>query len=102
MNGWVKRALIAVPVAVALFFGAILLYVNVIRPDAPDELSTSDLSAAVGAVDTTTPDSATGTATATAPTASKSPATDAAVSSAAPSVTTAPLMRPPRSRARGP
>lgn len=47
MNVWVKRALIAVPVLVALFFGAILLYVNVIRDDAPAELGPEDLSAAV-------------------------------------------------------
>ena len=47
MNVWVKRALIAVPVAVALFFGAILLYVNVIKDDAPAELDTDDLAAAV-------------------------------------------------------
>ena len=47
MNVWVKRALIAVPIVVVLFFGAILLYVNVIRDDAPDELDTDDLAAAV-------------------------------------------------------
>jgi polyisoprenoid-binding protein YceI len=47
MNVWVKRALIAVPIAVVLFFVAIMLYVNVIRDDAPDELGTSDLAAAV-------------------------------------------------------
>jgi polyisoprenoid-binding protein YceI len=47
MNIWLKRALVAIPVVVALFFGAILLYVNVIRDDAPAELGTEDLAAAV-------------------------------------------------------
>ncbi len=47
MNAWVKRALIAVPLLVVLFFAAIVFYVNVIRDDAPAELGTADLSAAV-------------------------------------------------------
>jgi polyisoprenoid-binding protein YceI len=47
MDVWMKRALVAVPIAVALFFGVIFLYVNVIRDDAPDELDTDDLAAAV-------------------------------------------------------
>jgi polyisoprenoid-binding protein YceI len=50
VNRWVKRGLIAVPVLVALFFGAIFLY-TVIN-DSPDALTTADLSEAVAATST--------------------------------------------------
>jgi polyisoprenoid-binding protein YceI len=53
MNRWVKRGLIAIPILVALFFGAILLYTEVIN-DSPDALTTSDLSEAVAGTETTT------------------------------------------------
>lgn len=53
MNRWVKRGLIAIPVLVALFVGAIFLYTEVIN-DAPDALTTADLSEAVGGAVTTT------------------------------------------------
>jgi polyisoprenoid-binding protein YceI len=53
MNRWVKRGLIAIPILVALFFGAILLYTKVIN-DAPDALSEADLSEAVAGTVTTT------------------------------------------------
>lgn len=43
MNPWLKRLLIAVPVVVVLFFGAILVYVNFIKADADPELTTEDL-----------------------------------------------------------
>jgi polyisoprenoid-binding protein YceI len=66
VNRWVKRVLIAVPIFVALFFGAILLYAKVLN-DSPDALDEGDLAAAVAGADTTTPDSATA-ATATADT----------------------------------
>jgi len=93
MNVWVKRALIAVPVAVALFFGAILLYVNVIKPDAPDELSTSDLSAAVAGADTTTGSTPAAIAEADAPattgSAATAPPATAAPETAAPATTAA-------------
>ena len=46
MNRWLKRALIAIPVLVALFFGAIFLYAKVLN-DAPEALSEADLSEAV-------------------------------------------------------
>ncbi len=46
MNRWLKRALIAIPVLVALFFGAIILYAKVLN-DAPDALSEDDLTQAV-------------------------------------------------------
>jgi polyisoprenoid-binding protein YceI len=46
MNRWVKRGLIAIPVLVALFFGAIFLYAKVLN-DSPDALRESDLSEAV-------------------------------------------------------
>ena len=46
MNRWVKRALIAIPVLVALFFGAIFLYAKVLN-DSPSALSEADLSEAV-------------------------------------------------------
>jgi polyisoprenoid-binding protein YceI len=56
----VKRILIAVPILIALFFGAILLYATVLN-DSPDALDEADLSAAVAGTDTTAPDSATAT-----------------------------------------
>ena len=43
MNRWVKRGLIAIPVLVALLFGAILIYANFIN-DPPDRLSEAQLS----------------------------------------------------------
>ncbi len=43
MNRWVKRGLIAIPVLIALAFGAILVYANVIN-DPPDRLSEAQLS----------------------------------------------------------
>ena len=46
MNRWVKRGLIAIPLLVALFFGAIFLYAKVLN-DAPEALSEADLSEAV-------------------------------------------------------
>jgi polyisoprenoid-binding protein YceI len=46
MNRWLKRGLIAIPVLVALFFGAIFLYAKVLN-DAPEALSEADLSRAV-------------------------------------------------------
>jgi polyisoprenoid-binding protein YceI len=46
MNRWLKRALIAIPVLVALFFGSIFLYAKVLN-DSPSALSESDLSEAV-------------------------------------------------------
>lgn len=52
MNRWVKRGLIAIPVLVALAFGAILIYANFIN-DPPDRLSTADLSERVAATSTT-------------------------------------------------
>ena len=80
MNIWLKRALVAIPVVVALFFGAILLYVNVIRQDAPAELGTEDLAAAVegGAPVASSPASS---APSPAPTASPSAAATASSSS---------------------
>jgi polyisoprenoid-binding protein YceI len=67
MNRWVKRGLIAIPVLVALLFGAILLYAKVLN-DAPDALSEAELSERVAAAETTGPaadaaDSATSAAT---------------------------------------
>jgi polyisoprenoid-binding protein YceI len=53
MNRWVKRGLIAIPILVALFVGAIFLYTEVIN-DAPDALSEADLSEAVAGAVTTT------------------------------------------------
>jgi polyisoprenoid-binding protein YceI len=53
MNRWVKRGLIAIPILVAVFFGAILLYTKVIN-DSPDALTTADLSEAVSGPATTT------------------------------------------------
>lgn len=53
MNRWLKRGLIAIPILVALFVGAIFLYTEVIN-DAPDALTSADLSEAVsGTVPTT-------------------------------------------------
>jgi polyisoprenoid-binding protein YceI len=52
MNKWVKRALIAVPVLVALFFGAILVYVNFIN-DPEDPFDETDLAAVFEVSDTT-------------------------------------------------
>jgi len=43
MNRWVKRGLIAIPVLVALLFGAILVYANFIN-DPPERLSEAQLS----------------------------------------------------------
>ena len=43
MNRWVKRGLIAIPVLIALAFGAILIYANFIN-DPPDRLSEAQLS----------------------------------------------------------
>jgi polyisoprenoid-binding protein YceI len=60
VNRWVKRILIAVPILIALFFGAILLYAKVLN-DSPDALDEADLSEAVAGTDTTAPDSATAT-----------------------------------------
>ena len=54
MNRWVKRGLIAIPVLVALFFGAIFLYAKVLN-DSPSALSEADLSEAVAGDETTTP-----------------------------------------------
>jgi polyisoprenoid-binding protein YceI len=51
MNRWVKRGLIAIPVLVALVFGAILIYANFIN-DPPDRLSGRDLSERVAAAAT--------------------------------------------------
>ncbi len=75
MNAWVKRALIAVPLLVVLFFAAIAFYVNVIRDDAPDELGTDDLAAAVAG--DSTPDAT------TAPTVDPEPAEATATESVA-------------------
>ncbi len=79
MNRWVKRILIAVPILVVLFFGAILLYAKVLN-DSPDALDEGDLSEAVAGADTTAPDSATATTAgdASAPTVVAGPATTAA------------------------
>jgi polyisoprenoid-binding protein YceI len=56
MNRWVKRGLIAIPILVALFVGAIFLYTEVIN-DAPEALTSADLSEAVaGTVTTDAPD----------------------------------------------
>jgi polyisoprenoid-binding protein YceI len=59
MNRWLKRGLIAIPVLVALFFGAIFLYAKVLN-DSPSALSEADLSEAVTGtvVGTSTPASA--------------------------------------------
>jgi polyisoprenoid-binding protein YceI len=59
MNRWLKRGLIAIPVLVALFFGAIFLYAKVLN-DSPSALSEADLSEAVAGtvVGTSTPASA--------------------------------------------
>ncbi len=54
---WVKFTVLGLVTAVVLFFGAIFLYAKVIN-DSPDELTTSDLDAAL-AVDTTVVDAAT-------------------------------------------
>ena len=51
MNRWVKRGLIAIPVLVALFFGAIFLYAKVLN-DSPSALSEADLSEAVAGDET--------------------------------------------------
>ncbi len=64
MNRWVKRILVAVPILVALFFGAILVYAKVLN-DSPDALDEGDLSEAVAGADTTAPDAATATTSAT-------------------------------------
>jgi polyisoprenoid-binding protein YceI len=74
MNRWVKRILIALPILVALFFGAIFLYAKVLN-DAPDALSEADLSERVAA-ETTVPGSSDSTAT-TEETAAAPAATDA-------------------------
>jgi polyisoprenoid-binding protein YceI len=68
VNRWVKRILIAVPVLVALFFGAILLYAEVLN-DSPGALDENDLSAVVAGADTTEPDSTTGATASEASTA---------------------------------
>jgi polyisoprenoid-binding protein YceI len=52
MKRWVKRGLIAIPILVALFFGAIFLYTEVIN-DSPEALTTADLSEAVAGTATT-------------------------------------------------
>src|SRR5262245_64308108 len=54
MNRWVKRALIAIPVLVALLFGAILIYANFIN-DPPDRLSEAQLSERVASAASTPP-----------------------------------------------
>jgi polyisoprenoid-binding protein YceI len=55
VNVWLKRAVIAVPLLIAVFFGALLLYVNVIRDDAPAALGREDLAAAVADAPSTDP-----------------------------------------------
>lgn len=62
MNPWLKRLLIGVPVLVALFFGAVLIYVNFIKEEAAPELTTEDLSDAVDGTDPTTTTTTTTTA----------------------------------------
>jgi polyisoprenoid-binding protein YceI len=83
MNRWVKRILIAVPILVALFFGAILLYAKVLN-DSPDALDEGDLSEAVAGADTTAPDPETATTTSDAsdPTVVDGTATTAATAAA--------------------
>jgi polyisoprenoid-binding protein YceI len=83
MNRWVKRIFIAVPILVALFFGAILLYAKVLN-DSPDALDEGDLSEAVAGADTTAPDSATATTAsdASTPTVVAETATTAATEAA--------------------
>jgi polyisoprenoid-binding protein YceI len=55
VNVWLKRAVIAIPLLVAGFFGALLLYVNVIRDDPPAALGRDDLAAAVAGAPSTVP-----------------------------------------------
>ncbi len=51
MNRWVKRGLIAIPVVVALVFGGILIYTQLLN-DPPDRLSEAELSERVAAAAT--------------------------------------------------
>ena len=83
MNRWVKRILIAVPILVALFFGAILLYAKVLN-DSPDALDEGDLAEAVAGADTTAPDPGTATTASDAsdPTVVDGTATTAATAAA--------------------
>jgi polyisoprenoid-binding protein YceI len=86
MNRWLKRALIAIPVLVALFFGAIFLYAKVLN-DSPSALSESDLSEAVAGDETTAPPDPDGRAPSTSATPadrSSSEATTAAAQGAGP------------------
>ena len=76
MNRWVKRGLIAIPVLVALFFGALLLYAKVLN-DAPDALSEADLSRAVAGTEAGSPANPDGTVV-VASTPSSAPSTAAA------------------------
>ena len=51
MNRWVKRGLIAIPVLIAVVFGAILIYTQFVN-DPPDRLSEAELSERVAAAGT--------------------------------------------------
>jgi polyisoprenoid-binding protein YceI len=77
MNRWVKRVLIAVPILVALFFGAILLYAKVLN-DSPDALTEDDLSEAVAGTESTAPGATDATPDATTPPVTGETATTAA------------------------
>jgi polyisoprenoid-binding protein YceI len=77
MNRWLKRALIAIPVLVALFFGAILLYAKVLN-DAPEALSEADLSEAVAGTGPATTSDGSEERASTASTASSAPVDDTA------------------------
>lgn len=86
MNTWVKRALIAVPVLVVLFLGAILIYVNFIN-DPDDPLDEDDLAAVFDESDTvassaddTTAEVSPAAATDAPTTAAPAPTVDAASS----------------------
>jgi polyisoprenoid-binding protein YceI len=83
MERWLKRALIAIPVLVALFFGAIFLYAKVLN-DSPSALSEADLSEAVAGDETTTapPESAGSRVPSTSDTAADGSSTEATTAAA--------------------
>ncbi|MEO1058386.1 MAG: YceI family protein [Actinomycetota bacterium] len=83
---FIKWAVLGVVVLVALVYGAIFIYANVIN-DSPDELDTDDLSAAI---DATTPSTAPA-ATSAAPTTA---ASEAPAETTAPAATTATTAAP--------
>jgi polyisoprenoid-binding protein YceI len=88
MNPWLKRLLIAVPVVVVLFFGAILVYVNFIKADPAPELTTADLDDVFATDPSTAPDAAPATTAPDAPTTSAGGTTTGAPASTAAATTT--------------